>query len=197
MKQENARLFEEFDDSPGAHGSEGLSGELRVRPATIGDIDAVGRISAEREGGVVREHIEGFRRELEVGRTLQTAMVFVAELDGQVIGYGRTGYLDKEHGGAAGKSPVGWYLTGLVVDPRFRRHGVGARLTANRLAWISERSGLAYYFANARNRVSIALHERFGFTETARGPELCGQSFLGGEGILFEVDLAQSAWRAA
>jgi GNAT superfamily N-acetyltransferase len=197
MRQENAGLFEEFDGSDGARGDQSLSGEFRIRPAKESDIGSLGRISAVREGGTVREHVEGFRRELEVARTQHTAMVFVAELDDRVIGYGRTGYLHKEHGGAAGESPVGWYLTGMVVTPEFRRCGVGTRLTAERLAWISERSRFAYYFANARNRVSIALHDRFGFAEIARGPELCGQSFLGGEGILFEVDLSRSAWRAA
>ncbi|MCK4511080.1 GNAT family N-acetyltransferase, partial [bacterium] len=58
-----------------------------------------------------------------------------------------------------------------------------------------ERSRFAYYFSNARNRVSTALHERFGFVEVARGSELAGVSFVGGEGILFQLDLARSAWR--
>ncbi len=49
-----------------------------------------------------------------------------------------------------------------------------------------------FYFSNARNRVSIALHRRFGFTEVARGAEFAGVSFAGGEGILFQVDLARS-----
>ena len=197
MDERNAGLFEKFDDSTGAHGKRVLPGELRVRPAEISDSDAVGRISAERENGIASEHAEGFRRELEKGVTEGTAMVFVAELDGQVIGFGRTQYLDEEHGAGVGESPAGWYLVGVVVDPRFRRYGVGARLTEERLTWISESSRFAYYFANARNRVSIALHERLGFTEIARGPEFCGVSFAGGEGILFEVDLSQSAWRAA
>ena len=32
------------------------------------------------------------------------------------------------------------------------------RLTAARLAWIAERSREAFYFANAKNQVTIELH---------------------------------------
>jgi GNAT superfamily N-acetyltransferase len=157
MEVASAGLFEEFDDSASARGKRVLPEALRVRPAEVSDSDAVGRISAERENEIASEHAAGFRRELEIGSTEGTFMIFVAELDGQVIGFGRTRYLDEEHGAVVGESPAGWYLNGVVVDPQFRRRGVGSRLTAERLTWISERSRFAYYFANARNRVSIAL----------------------------------------
>ena len=196
MDQENAGLFEQYDDSPGARGQRSLPGELSVRPATPDDAEAIGRISAEREGGVVSEHSQGFIRELRDTVARGSSMVLVAEAGGEVIGFGRARHFDKESGSSEGKAPVGWYLTGVVVDPRFRRCGVGDRLTAERLKWISERSGSAYYFANSGNRVSIALHERFGFTEVARGPEFCGVTFTGGEGVLFELDLSHPEWRA-
>jgi ribosomal protein S18 acetylase RimI-like enzyme len=196
MDQQNARPFAEFDDSAGARCNKELPSELCIRPATIADAEAVGRISAERESGVAAEHAERFRREVRDASKRGTSQVLVAELDGQVVGFGRTRYFDEERCGAAGEAPEGWYLAGVVVDPRFRRRGVGSRLTTERLEWIAQRSGSAYYFANALNRVSIALHERFGFAELARGPEFCGVSFTGGEGILFEVDLSSSTWRA-
>ena len=196
MKQENAGLFAEFDDSASARDTQGLSGEFRVRPAEISDTDAVGRISAEREGGIAREHAEGFRRELEYGRTQGKAMVFVAELDGQVIGFGRVQYREGEATMPEGGLPGGWYLTGTVVDSRFRRRGIGTRLTAARMRWIAERGSAVYYFANARNRVSIALHEGFGFIEIARGPAFGSESFVGGEGVLFKAELGGSEWRA-
>lgn len=196
MEQENAGLFETYDDSPGAGSQRSLPGKLSVRPATLDDADAIGRISAGREGGVVSEHSQSFTRELRETVAQGSSMVLVAEAGDQVVGFGRARYFDREPGSSEGKAPVGWYLTGVVVDPRFRRCGVGDRLTAERLKWISERSGSAYYFANSGNRVSIVLHERFGFTEVARGPEFCGVTFTGGEGVLFELDLSLPEWRA-
>jgi len=196
MDHENTGLFERFDDSPGARDSRSLPGELSVRPATPEDADAVGRISSEREEGVASEHSQGFLRELGSTMAQGSSMVFVAEAGGEVVGFGRVRYFGEELEAAVGDAPAGWYLTGVVVDPRCRRCGVGGLLTSRRLEWISERSGCAYYFANSRNRVSIALHERFGFTEVARGPEFCGVSFTGGEGILFELDLLRiTSWK--
>jgi ribosomal protein S18 acetylase RimI-like enzyme len=191
MDPDGGPLFAEFDETTRRSTTGDLPGELTVRPARAHDTDALGRISAEREGGEADEHAAAFRRALEDDEAGHGLKVLVAELNGDVIGFGKTRYLDEERGAGAGATPEGWYLTGVVVDPRFRRRGVGSRLTAERLRWISERSGVAYYFSNARNRVSIALHERFGFTEVARGPEFAGVSFVGGEGVLFRVDLSR------
>lgn len=192
MKRENAGLFAEFDDSAGVGDTQRLPGEFKVRPAELGDTDAVGRISAEREGGTPREHAEGCRRELEYARTQGKAMVFVAELDGQVVGFGRVLYREEEATMSGGGLPEGWYLAGVVIDPRFRRRGVGTGLTAVRMRWIAERGSAVYYFANARNRVSIALHEGFGFVEIARGPAFGSVNFVGGEGVLFKAELGDS-----
>ena len=191
MDQENASLFEQFVESGNTPDSSCLLGQLVVRPARMQDVEALGRISADREGGDAQAHSAAFRRSLEDGGAGHRRLTLVAELERDVIGFGKVRYLSEEHGAGVGASPEGWYLTGVVVDPRFRRRGVGCRLTGERLRWIAERSDAAYYFANARNRVSIALHESFGFTEIGRGAEFAGVSFVGGEGVLFEVDLAR------
>ena len=196
MDRENAGLFEEFDESAGGPPRAELPGELTVRPARMGDIDALGRISAEREGGEAHEHAAAFRRALEYRGIRRRLLILVAELSGDVIGFGKARYLNGEDGAGEGALPEGWYLTGVVVDPRFRRRGVATRLTAERLGWIAERGRLAYYFANAGNRVSIVLHQRFGFTEMGRGAEFAGVSFVGGEGILFQADLSRFEGRA-
>jgi len=196
MDPENAGLFEEFDEAPRGPAAPDLLGELTIRPAQMRDIDALGRISAERQGGDAHEHVAMFRGALEDNQAGRSMIILVAELGSDVIGFGKARYLDEEHGAGVGASPEGWYLTGVVVDSRFRRQGVGSRLTVERLRWIAERSDLAYYFSNARNRVSMALHRRFGFTELVRGAEFAGVSFVGGEGVLFQADLSRSAWRA-
>ena len=125
----------------------------------------------------------------EAGRT---ALILIAATEAGVVGFGKARYLMPAEGIGPDPSLEGWYLTGVVVDRRFRRRGVGARLTAERLRWISRRSDSAYYFSNVQNRVSIALHERFGFVEIARGPTFAGVTFTGGEGILFRADLTGS-----
>jgi aminoglycoside 6'-N-acetyltransferase I len=196
MEHENPGLFEQFDEAPRDPDKGTLLGEVVVRPAEMRDVHAVGRISAEREGQDAEKHTAGCRRELECGEAGRSLLLLVAEVDRNVIGFGKARYIDQGDEPGAGATPEGWYLTGVVVDPRFRRRGVGSKLTVERLRWIAERSRFTYYFANARNRVSIALHDRFGFTEVARGAKLAGESFVGGKGILFQVDLDRSPWRA-
>jgi aminoglycoside 6'-N-acetyltransferase I len=194
---DSARLFEELDDDPDRSGDARPLGPLTVRYAISEDAEAMGRLSADREGGDAAAHVAGCRRAIERCRMGRTSLVLVAESEHGIIGFGKVKHLSEERPDGGGVTPEGWYLTGVVVDPRFRRRGVGARLTEVRLQWISERSRFAYYFSNARNPVSIALHERFGFIEVARGSAFGGVSFVGGEGILFRADLTRIAGRPA
>jgi ribosomal protein S18 acetylase RimI-like enzyme len=78
---------------------------------------------------------------------------------------------------------------GMVVHPDHRRQGAGAALTRARIDWISTRADAAWYFANARNAASIALHEPFGFEEVTRSFFYPRVDFDGGEGILFRLRL--------
>lgn len=193
MDREAADLFEEFDEVGRAPDASSLRGRLIIRQARLQDADALGRLSAAREGGDAPAHSAVFMRAIKGEGMAHRPLILVAEMESDILGFGKARHLGEEHVAGAGASPEGWYLTGLVVDPRFRRRGVGLRLTAERLQWIAERSQFAYYLSNARNLVSIALHQRFGFIEVARGAELAGVSFVGGEGILFQVDLARLA----
>jgi ribosomal protein S18 acetylase RimI-like enzyme len=117
-------------------------------------------------------------------------LLLVAERAGRVVGYGRTIQFRCAAGAPAASAPDGYYLVGLAVEPACRRQGVATALTRARLAWVSERATEAWYFANARNKASIALHARMGFREVTRDFSFPGVRFEGGEGILFRVDLA-------
>jgi len=196
MASEPAGMFEEFDESGRRPDSSDLLRALVVRPARPEDADEIGRISAAREGGDVEEHRVAVRRLLEDSRGDRSRLVLVATLGDRVIGFGKARYLRSEGRTSVGETPDGWYLTGVIVDSEHRRRGVGARLTAERLSWIADRDDAAYYFANARNRVTVALHEGFGFVEVARGAEFGGVSFTGGEGVLFKADVKPGQWRA-
>lgn len=91
--------------------------------------------------------------------------LFVAELAGSIVGYGRV-VLTRSLGDGH-SAPVGWYLLGLVVDRRWRRLGIGNALTHERIQWVSQRADRVYYFTQQDNNASQALHERFGFVQVA------------------------------
>jgi GNAT superfamily N-acetyltransferase len=196
MDRDTSRLFEEFDDAPRASSELGTALDVTIRPARVGDAGDIGRISADREGRDPEEEIAAVERSLRSDCVGPSRVVFVAEVDGSVVGFGRAQYRESEPDVSDGGLPVGWYLAGVVVNPRFRRRGIGTRLTAARLSWIAERGTAVYYFANAMNRVSVALHEGFGFVEVARGPSFGAESFVGGEGILFKAEFGGPERRA-
>ena len=196
MDRDTSRLFEQFDNAPRDSDASSPALDVIIRPARVSDADAIGRISGDREGKDPEEAIAAVERALRDGSIGRSRVVLLAEVDGSVAGFGKVQYREGETTMPEGGLPEGWYLTGVVVDPRFRRRGIGTRLTAARMRWIAERGSAAYYFANARNRVSIALHEGFGFVEIARGPAFGSESFVGGEGVLFKAELGGSERRA-
>ncbi len=87
--------------------------------------------------------------------------------------------------------PSGWYLMGLFVAPPFRRGGVARALTRARLAWIRERAPEAWYFSDASNAASIALHREAGFAEVTREFVAPGVTFDSGVGVLFRCALPE------
>jgi len=156
----------------------------RFRTAVAADADALGAIEAHREGGKPAVHAEKMRRSIA-----EPGLLLVAEHDGRVVGFGKARHFEPAPDAPANVAPRGWYLAGVIVAPEFRQRGVGRQLTEARLAWIAERADQAFYFANARNRVTIELHEPFGFVEVTRDFTFPGASFEGGEGILFRARL--------
>jgi phosphinothricin acetyltransferase len=81
-----------------------------------------------------------------------------------------------------GGAPAGW----LTVDPARRRSGIGSRLLGALLAAAPVRPVRSV--VNATNGASIALHERHGFREVARGATFAGITFTGGTGVLLSDD---------
>ena len=78
---------------------------------------------------------------------------------------------------------------GVVVEDRWRRHGIGRALTLARLDWIRERATDAWYFTNAQNQVSLDLHADLGFEEVTRAFTIPGTTFEGGVGVLCRATL--------
>jgi len=168
-------LFEEHHpDAPRLHRL-----DVAVRPARAEDLDALAALRAQRENEPVAQSRAALERKFR-----GDGLFLAAEHGGECVAYASAGM------GPGGRgAPAGWYLTGVVVAPAWRRRGVAAALTRARLEWLAARTDRVYYFANARNRVSIALHESFGFVEKTRAFTIPGVTFQGGEGILFELVL--------
>ena len=81
----------------------------------------------------------------------------------------RSIYYDLEKTQVTYPAPSGWYLMGVVVKPKFRRHYIGHRITKERLIRISESSNEAYFVVNSNNQVSIELHKKIGFKKIGEG----------------------------
>jgi ribosomal protein S18 acetylase RimI-like enzyme len=158
---------------------------LEIRPAMIADCPDVAAITHERDRVAVSD--AQLRCELDLADG--SRLLLVARVEGEVVAFGRAAHWNASSSAPANSAPSGWYRFGVIVRDRWRRHGIGTELTRRRVTWISERAGTAYYFANARNRASIDLHEKLGFVEITRDFSFPGASFEGDEGILFRVDL--------
>jgi GNAT superfamily N-acetyltransferase len=181
--------FSEFDPRPNLAPPLSAADGLEIREAVAGDLPALARIAAERDGGDVEAHERSFRNLLQERAQEGRALVLTAILAGEAIGFGKVRYFAPPADSPPNVAPEGWYLAGLVVTPRFRKRGVGSRLTQARLAWLAARTGCAYSFANALNAVSVTLHLKSGFHEITRDFVHPSTQFSGGVGILFRADL--------
>ena len=182
----NPALFAEYaphDRRPPLGSSDGL--EIRV--AEPGDLPHLARLTALRQGGSVETHLAQQEKALREMREKGSSLVLVAGLHERKAGYAKTGWFEPPPGAPPNAAPAGWYLGGVIVDPEFRRRGIGSLLTRSRLDWIAERSSRAYYIASALNQASIDLHDRMGFVEVTRDFHFPGTRFTGGVGILFEI----------
>ncbi len=111
-------------------------------------------------------------------------LVLLAESNSAPLAYARVARLARN----ADPAPPGHYLSGVSVDPPWRRRGIAHALTAARLDWIWHRADSAWYFTNAQNTASLSLHEEFGFAEVMRGPSFQGITFSGDAGILLKLN---------
>ncbi|HEY2006782.1 MAG TPA: N-acetyltransferase [Solirubrobacteraceae bacterium] len=129
-------------------------------------------------------------------RSLQRAdrWLWVASRGSEIVGFGRLAGLAPADPGSG--PPAGLYLSGVSVSPAHRRRGIGRALTETRLGYAfgEQHADRVWYFTNANNAASIALHREFGFVEVQRPMRSAPVSFAGGVGVLFT--LSGEAWTA-
>ena len=122
-----------------------------------GDLTATATIIAVEAGGTFAEWRDRFEAVL-----LDADRHFlVAEVDGEVVGFGHSRHVVRTAEEVSAAGPSGWYLSGVTVALAHRRCGVGMALTAARLARLP--GVTVYYAAEPENEATIRLHQRFGF----------------------------------
>ncbi len=174
-----APRFAAFDERHHRRGT-----EMSVCLAGEDDLAVLAQL-AEAHSGVTGGWAERLGADLSGdGRAL-----FVARVQQAMAGYGRVRWFSPPPGSPADTVPAGWYLGGLVVALDRRGCGAGAALTRARVGWVAERADEVWYYANARNAVSLALHAAVGFEEVTRDFSVPGVSFEGGLGVLCRLRL--------
>lgn len=152
---------------------------IAVRQATARDVASLIALAAA-ESDNAEAMLRRFQADLDgVDREL-----VLATADGELAGYGRAHRFERGLDVPENVAPDGYYLSGVLVASRWRRRGVGEELTRARLGWVFARAAEAWYFTNARNQASLALHAKLGFVEVTRDFTFPGVSFKGGIGVL-------------
>lgn len=147
-----------------------------IRPAVAADVGAITAIYNE---AVVRttaswdlaEVDEQNRRGWLADHTRDGYATLVAELDGVVVGFAAFGSFRTKAGYAATVEHS------VYLSATARRHGLGTRLLTALIDLARERGFHAMVGGlSAENHDSLRLHDRLGFVEVARMPQV-GQKF--------------------
>ncbi|HEY8717163.1 GNAT family N-acetyltransferase [Pengzhenrongella sp.] len=166
-------LFAAF--APEVHGE--IVPRVVVRRAVPADLSGILGIDAVR-GPLKPGHPQ---RVLDQITDLATFTI-VAQIDELVVGSSMARWWSGYE-----NAPDGYYVSGVTVQPAWRRHRIGDGLLTELLTWIWQREDSAWSVINAQNLPSLALHERRGFREVARGRTLAGITFVGGAGVLLQA----------
>lgn len=155
-----------------------------VAEATGDDVPTLALLQARARGGSAGEWADRIHRTL----CSERGLVITAKVSGEAVGYANAAFLS-EH--AEDGAPAGYYLTGVTVDPGWRRRGIARLLTRRRMDWIRERDSAVWCFISAQNRASLDLHRELGFVQVSVGASFQGIEFTGGEGWLLRADPPQ------
>jgi ribosomal protein S18 acetylase RimI-like enzyme len=151
---------------------------LQIEPLADADVASAVELAVR----VLRIKPGDLREQFVSDITSDRRQMFVAKVSGQVVAYGRVLEFAAEE--AAPGTPAGWYLSGVLVDPAWRRRGIATQLTRARLGWAFARTDTVFYVTGAENVASLRLHGVLGFQETKRVPS---ERSAAGEGVLSQL----------
>ena len=188
------------DRAPRARG--GSAAGLVIRPASPDDAARVARLLALRGTGV-EDALAQAPRMIEALPVLLLALMPVeqeAEAGTEEVGDDRLApvalscafVLPGDLG--TGRSER-WTVSGLIVDPRARRHGIGRALLGAVLDAVAalDPGEPVVSVVDADRHASIGLHLAVGFTQTERVEEYAGITFAGGRGVVMVHEPAPGA----
>jgi ribosomal protein S18 acetylase RimI-like enzyme len=152
-----------------------LSAAINIRPATAADLPAIGRLGAL----LVRTHHD-FDPKRFLAATSQTEhaygsflgtqlddpniIILVADRDGEVIGYTYAGVEGNDYMSLRGPAGV---VYDIVVDPAYRKQGVGRMLLDTTLEELKARGAPRVVLSTAeKNAPAQRLFDRAGFRRT-------------------------------
>ncbi|TCC32746.1 GNAT family N-acetyltransferase [Kribbella speibonae] len=161
------------------------SADVLVRPAVDADLTTCAELIVTRTGGPVDER----RSRLEADLENPDRYTAVAEINGEVVGYGAVIRHQISPADPPTTAPDGYYLIGLIVSADWRRHGIGDLLTQDRMRWTAERADEVYTFVNLSNAPILDLTSRFGFTEVTRDFTFPNAPLKPGTCVLLRADL--------
>jgi ribosomal protein S18 acetylase RimI-like enzyme len=135
--------------------------KVLIREAVGEDVESCAQLIADQES----EEVATWRQRFEENLQDANRQFLVAQHDELVIGYGHTVHYFRPEDASPAASPSGYFLSGLLVAPNFRRGGVGINLTIARLEVLRGLTDEVFYVADPANIATIELHRRLGFVE--------------------------------
>lgn len=137
---------------------------MELRKAVCGDAAVIARLAVRMwelsTVGELEQDFDGYLR-------LDKGVVFLAEQDGDAIGFAQCG-LRHDYVEGTDSSPVG-YLEGIFVSPEYRKRGVARALVDACLEWAREQECSEFASdCELDNDASLAFHLKVGFEEANR-----------------------------
>lgn len=165
--------------------------DLTFRLVTRNDRDSIVSLTAYRnptqELGQIQKNTD---KELENGEKDPNFRLFVADLNGKVVGfcqfYNCTALPVSKR---IYPAPDGWYGLGIMVAPEMRRNGIARFLSLNRLK-ILKQQGIKELFSivDSKNLTSLHMHRQFGFEEIEQAEGFLHVKLDSGKGSLFKIN---------
>jgi ribosomal protein S18 acetylase RimI-like enzyme len=152
---------------------------FKIIEAKYSHLNEITKITFDRE----HRNIDKIKKELETYLLNDKARLYVAISKGKVVGFAKS----KKYSGED-FTYEGWYLSGVIVKPEYRGAGIGKELTYKRLCNLKSITKKIYYLANSNNKVSIKLHNSFGFSKLTESFTFPGVKFKKGSGCLYVVN---------
>ncbi|MDA8792164.1 GNAT family N-acetyltransferase [Bacteriovoracaceae bacterium] len=149
--------YSEFNES---NSKDNLKG-VEFRLARLGDENALTQIHINRDGGDKESVKKIFSNEIKaIG---ESSALFVAEYKSQIVGFGRSRFIEADEELGYRNMPSGYYLLGVIVKEEFRRKGIGEGLVKARIDHIKSQAKQVYTFVDEVNKSMILLLTKIGF----------------------------------